>query len=253
MGQVNTPSATDLRRLLDLVHDLDGDSESYLARMGAIMGSDTTSLSTVDHVEGLLVAARSTPDESNLIRVSSFHRVFTLHPGFAAFRVGTLRPGMATAWSDVNTMRELRRNPLYVDFFAPRGTRDQLLCVVRLNRREGHVLAFNRSRRGWTGRDRAVVELMSAHLGRALARRAEITRLRRALHRRDALDAAADRLAALTPREREVVDELGRGASDRDIARSLGIRERTVHKHLEQAYRKLGVNSRTQAAALLHG
>jgi DNA-binding CsgD family transcriptional regulator len=252
MRRVNTPSATDLRRLLDLVHDLDGDPESHLARMGAILGSDMTSLNTVDHVDGRLVAARSSHDESNLIRVSSFHRVFTLHPGFAAFRSGTLGVGAPAAWSDVNTPRELRRNPLYTDFFAPRGTRDQLLCVVRLNRREGHLLAFNRSRRGWTGRDRAVVELMSAHLGRALARRAETNRLRRALARREALDAAADRLAALTPREREVVGELGRGASDRDIARSLGVRERTVHKHLEQAYRKLGVNSRTQAAALLH-
>ncbi|MBG0567081.1 helix-turn-helix transcriptional regulator [Actinoplanes aureus] len=250
---MNTPSSTDLRRLLDLVYDLDGDAESHLARMGAIVGSDMTSLSTVDHVEQRLVAAHSVPDESNLSRVSSFHRVFTLHPGFTAFRAGTLHRGRPAAWSDVNTLRQLRRNPLYVDFFAPRGTHDQLLCVVRLNRREGHLLAFNRSRRGWTGRDRAVVELMSAHLGRAQARRAETTRLRRALTRREALDAAADRLAALTPREREVVGELGRGASDRDIARSLGVRERTVHKHLEQAYRKLGVNSRTQAAALLHG
>jgi DNA-binding CsgD family transcriptional regulator len=251
MGRVNTPSATDLRRLLDLVYDLDDEPADHLARMGAILGSDMTTLSTVDHVEGRLVAARSTPDESNFIRVSSFHRVFTLHPGFAAFRAGTLRPGAPAAWSDVNTLRELRRNPLYVDFFAPRGTRDQLLCLVRLSRREGHLLSFNRSRRGWTGRDRAVVELMSAHLGRALARRAETTRLRRALTRRETLDTAADRLAALTPREREVLGELGRGASDRDIARSLGVRERTVHKHLEQAYRKLGVNSRTQAAALL--
>jgi DNA-binding CsgD family transcriptional regulator len=238
MGRVNTPSATDLRRILDLVYDLDDDAESHLARMGAILGSDMTSLNTVDHVEGKLIAARSTPDESNLIRVSSFHQVFTLHPGFAAFRAGTLRPGKPAAWSDVNTLRELRRNPLYADFFAPRGTRDQLLCLVRLNRREGHLLAFNRTRRGWTGRDRAVVELISAHLGRALTRR-------------ETLDVAADRLAALTPREREVVGELSRGASDRDIARSLGVRERTVHKHLEQAYRKLGVNSRTQAAALL--
>ncbi|GAA4605696.1 DNA-binding CsgD family transcriptional regulator [Actinoplanes octamycinicus] len=249
---MNTPSATDLRRVLDLVHDLDDGPENELARMGAILGSDMTTLSTVDHVEGRLVAARSTPDESNFIRVPSFHRVFTLHPGFAAFRAGALRPGTSTAWSDVTNLRELRRNPLYTDFFAPRGTRDQLLCVFRLNRREGHLLSFNRSRRGWTGRDRAVVELISAHLARALARRAELTRLRRALTRRDTLDAAADRLAALTPREREIVEELGRGASDRDIARALGIRERTVHKHLEQAYRKLGVNSRTQAAALLH-
>ncbi|WIM99905.1 LuxR C-terminal-related transcriptional regulator [Actinoplanes oblitus] len=250
---MNTPSATDLRRLLDLVHDLDGDAADQLGRMGAILGSDMTSLSTVDHVEGRLVASRSTPAESNLIRVSSFHSVFTLHPGFAAFRAGRLRPGTPAAWSDVNTLRELRRNPLYADFFAPRGTRDQLLCVVRLNRREGHLLSFNRSRRGWTGRDRTVVQLISAHLGRHLARRAEITRLRRALHRREGLDAAAGRLAALTPREREVLGEVARGASDRDIARSLGVRERTVHKHLEQAYRKLGVHSRTQAAALLHG
>src|SRR3954452_12626964 len=49
--------------------------------------------------------------------------------------------------------------------------------------------------------------------------------------------AAAD----LTPREREVLSAMGEGATPSQIALELHISPRTVHKHLEHAYRKLGV------------
>ncbi|MBP2181631.1 response regulator [Amycolatopsis magusensis] len=61
----------------------------------------------------------------------------------------------------------------------------------------------------------------------------------------------------LTPREREVLSLLGSGLSNRDIARRLGLAERTVKVHVGNVLAKLGVTSRTQAAlraeALLGG
>jgi DNA-binding NarL/FixJ family response regulator len=53
----------------------------------------------------------------------------------------------------------------------------------------------------------------------------------------------------LTRREREVVDHVALGATNRQIARSLGISEATVRKHLEAVFRKLGVSTRTAAVA----
>ena len=55
----------------------------------------------------------------------------------------------------------------------------------------------------------------------------------------------------LTARESEVVEHVADGLSNVQIARELGVSERTVAKHLERAYAKLGVSSRTAAVARL--
>jgi len=48
----------------------------------------------------------------------------------------------------------------------------------------------------------------------------------------------------LTKREREVVDGVGRGLRNREIAHSLGISERTVKSHLNNIFSKTRVSSR---------
>ena len=57
--------------------------------------------------------------------------------------------------------------------------------------------------------------------------------------------AAADRLTA---REREVLDLVGQGLANKQIARRLGIAERTVKAHLTSVFQAIGVTDRTQAA-----
>jgi DNA-binding NarL/FixJ family response regulator len=54
----------------------------------------------------------------------------------------------------------------------------------------------------------------------------------------------------LTGREGEVLSWLSKGKTNRDIAQILGLSPRTVDKHLEQIYAKLGVENRTAAAAV---
>jgi DNA-binding NarL/FixJ family response regulator len=52
----------------------------------------------------------------------------------------------------------------------------------------------------------------------------------------------------LTPREAEVLRLLVHGLSDREIAETLSISERTAGNHVQHAMQKLGVDSRTAAA-----
>jgi DNA-binding NarL/FixJ family response regulator len=54
----------------------------------------------------------------------------------------------------------------------------------------------------------------------------------------------------LTRREGEVLLWLARGKSNRDIAQILNVSYRTIDKHLEQIYPKLGVEARTAAVAM---
>jgi len=66
------------------------------------------------------------------------------------------------------------------------------------------------------------------------------------------MDAAVADLASaagLTAREREVLAALTTGRTAGEIARELDISPRTLHKHLEHVYRKLGVTHRGAATA----
>jgi DNA-binding response OmpR family regulator len=55
----------------------------------------------------------------------------------------------------------------------------------------------------------------------------------------------------LTPRELDVLAWIARGKTNRDIADILGMSPRTVNKHLEHIFVKLGVETRAAAAALV--
>ena len=56
----------------------------------------------------------------------------------------------------------------------------------------------------------------------------------------------------LTPRQWEVLRRVATGASNTQIARTLGLSDATVRKHLENVFLRLGVQSRTGALARVH-
>jgi DNA-binding NarL/FixJ family response regulator len=64
-------------------------------------------------------------------------------------------------------------------------------------------------------------------------------------------DAQPPIMARLTAREREVLIEIGRGRSNREIARALAVSEKTVKTHVSAVLAKLGVQDRTQAALVV--
>jgi DNA-binding CsgD family transcriptional regulator len=110
-------------------------------------------------------------------------------------------------------------------------------------------IALNRSRRDFTDHERDVVDLLRSPLAAAF------TRLRRRSEAATALRSeAANALrrgdeSALTQREQQVLELVAAGRTDAAIGHVLGCSPRTVSKHLEHAYRKLGVSSRAAAVA----
>jgi DNA-binding NarL/FixJ family response regulator len=71
----------------------------------------------------------------------------------------------------------------------------------------------------------------------------------------DSLRAPRPAADTLTARERDVLAQIASGATNRQIARRLGVAERTTRTHVSAILAKLGLTSRTQAAlwALQHG
>jgi NarL family two-component system response regulator LiaR len=84
----------------------------------------------------------------------------------------------------------------------------------------------------------------AAHAGEALLDPAVAARLVEAI----AQPAGEEPRDELTPREREVLELIGQGLSNKRIALQLGVSEKTVKTHVGHVLAKLGVTDRTQAA-----
>lgn len=63
----------------------------------------------------------------------------------------------------------------------------------------------------------------------------------------------AARIAMLTPREREVLDHLATGLSNKGIARLVGCSDATVKVHVKAILKKLDAASRAVVVAMMHG
>ncbi len=98
--------------------------------------------------------------------------------------------------------------------------------------------------------DDVIAAVRAAALGTASLSPELLTRLTRAIRR----PPPPDPLKPLSPREREVLELIARGHSNRQIARDLVIGEQTVKTHVRSILAKLGLQDRVQAAvfALRH-
>lgn len=255
-------AAKDLRAVLDVVYALNdnaGEAEMpghVLTQLGSLMACESLFYSRIDHTTRRMLSSVSEPVEADVSRLPGFHAVFGQHPGFTAYRCGRLTLGTSAALTDLADLPTLRRLALYTDFHRPYRLNDQLLCVTQIGNQHGTVLAFNRGRLGFSHRDRAVAELVTSHLTKAVARRQYLASLAAAVRslgrHSEQVEQALDRLSALSAREREVVEHILGGVTDREISRNLAISQRTVHKHLQSIYRKLGLGNRTSLIALVH-
>jgi two-component system, NarL family, nitrate/nitrite response regulator NarL len=93
-------------------------------------------------------------------------------------------------------------------------------------------------------------ELLASAIVRAMAGEATVSpeMTNKLVSAFTALPAAGAALASLSPREREILALIARGASNKVIARELAIAETTVKIHVQHILRKLDLGSRVQAA-----
>lgn len=154
-----------------------------------------------------------------------------------------LRKLEPVAISDLLARRRWRATALYAEAYGRLGQEDGLGLDIPLGGGALISMVTTRGRRGYSNADRLKLALLGSHV--------------HGLH--DRLVAAAprsaeaDRLGALTLREREVLLQATGGMRNAAIAFALGVSAGTVKRHLENAYAKLGVHGRHQAAELLRG
>lgn len=76
------------------------------------------------------------------------------------------------------------------------------------------------------------------------------TRVLERLRRGEAGHPADDAFATLTPQEERILEMIGEGHTNRQIAEQLALSEKTVKNYVSQVYSKLHVERRSQAATL---
>jgi DNA-binding CsgD family transcriptional regulator len=160
------------------------------------------------------------------------------------YRHQDLLPPVAGArkYSDFLTRREFHRLGLYREVAGPLGIEDMFRLWLDPRGRGDARLEFDRARRDFRERDRAVLDLLRPHLERFR---------RNAAARRRSMDKQGGRVERISPREREILELVAVGKTNAEIAKLLWISPGTVRKHLENAYEKLEVHTRTGAVAAL--
>ncbi|HEX4466417.1 MAG TPA: helix-turn-helix transcriptional regulator [Solirubrobacteraceae bacterium] len=164
--------------------------------------------------------------------------------------------GQAYRFSDVIEPAGLHALALYRRVYAPLGIEHQIAFNLPAGRDQVLAIALSRAAHDYTDAERDFVNrvrpfLIQAYLNALAFERARGSDGLRGVSGDELSSALRARLRALglTVREAEVVALVATGASNHRAAAELKISHRTVGKHLERGYRKLGVADRYAAAA----
>ena len=137
--------------------------------------------------------------------------------------------------SDFVEMRRFRSSRIYAEWFRPQHV--ESLITVGLDAPLSHTKVFLFARSGgrdFGASDCIILDVLRPYLAMRYA----------AAHRLTVCSAAS---SGLTTREREILALVAEGKTNAEIADELCIACGTVRRHLENAYAKLGVHTRTAA------
>ncbi len=239
---------SELRAALDMLHQIgeaSGGSADFARRgveaLPRLVGSELTTLSVCDLDGGRRSVVSDAPGAISPREIEAFDRHLFAHP---LVREHGRNPAAVTRRiTDVLPASEFHRTALYNEYYRVIGIEHVTAVPIYVDQRFLVSFVLNRGAAAFTDRERAMLDIVRPHLANLYRLGSAIDRAREA-----PADAAADVAeVSLTPREREVLDWVAAGKTNRDIAAILGASPRTVEKHLERVYEKLGVETRTAA------
>jgi DNA-binding CsgD family transcriptional regulator len=242
--------SADLRSVLDTLGAIaagtatDGAFARHgLANLPRLVPSEITTLSTCDLDTRHRRVTSDVPGAIPARECAAFDRHFHTHPLLRAH--GRNPQACTRRISDLMPAQDFRRSALYDEYYRPIRIEHAVAVPIHVQRNVLVGFVLNRSGRDFSDRDRDCLEAIRPHLGNLYRLSVEAAGPRAAWGVPS--PGSPDRDGRLTAREREVLQWLSGGKTDRDIACILGISPRTVHKHLQRMYEKLGVETRTAA------
>jgi DNA-binding CsgD family transcriptional regulator len=241
-------STETLRRavgLVDSLADLDdpaGFAAIVLPGLATVVGCDVVTYNEIESAGGRTRYADYPAGALDPATQPVFAAHVHEHPLVNHYRAtGSGEPVMI---SDFLSQQRFRRLGLYAEFFRPIPVEHQVAVSLPGPDREVIGLALSRASGDFDEDDRALLSVLLAPLIAALLR------ARRRQQARQVLTAVTcGEPDDLTDRETEILRRVADGATNVAIAHALEVSPRTVAKHLEHVYRKLGVSSRAAAVA----
>lgn len=154
----------------------------------------------------------------------------------------------ARTMSDYLPWGRFQRTTMYNEYYRHVGVRHQIFFSFDGGRGTRRTIALNRKSSGFSDRDRSILDIMSPHFCQAYATASLLQQTRQTgVLPLEASDRSPSRLTNLTRRENEILGWIARGKSNPEIATILGLSVRTVYKHVEHLFAKMGVETRAQA------
>ncbi len=233
-----------------------GDPESFkrhvLATISSLVPSELTTYNELD-----LRTSRNVwewePTPSDFAELTEvFAGYMDENPCVAYYR--RTGDGRATKISDFLAQRELRKLGYYNEYLRRVGLEHRMSIVIPKPPHSVIALALGRSGRDFSERDRLLLDLLRPHLMQAHDNASALARARQeSAHpgptKGTLLSSDSLGLLGLTNREADILLGIAHGKTNRDIGASLYVSPLTVKTHLQHVYRKLGVESRTEALA----
>jgi len=238
-------------RVLDLVGEvsalleLDELRDGLLAALREAVPCDYVSLNQVgpDPDRNWSIVEPQMPSDA----LELFYRLAHQNP--LAERHMRTRDGRPYRLSDVVTPAQFHETDLYRELYAPIGVEHQISFALPSAGEQILAIALSRRETDFTDEERTLLALARPHL---------IQIYRNALLHTDLISRSSRRSAAspdqktleslgLTPAQANVLRLIAAGRSTSDVAGDLRISERTVEKHLQRIYQRLGVGDRSAA------
>lgn len=234
---------SDVRRLRELVElSVDDDGVvlpwSFLSRLKELIGCDALGFNGVDsrverhyfaqciEDEGRDWQVGQRPDEEDPSFWASYSSCTPCsYPDTSGDAVSVIKI------SDFYTVRQWHATAMYADCLGPEVEHEMMVHLPDGAGRSLRLLCARGAGRDFGERERFLLQLLRPHIADAY---------RGAVRRR-----AEDQL---TGRQREILDLVRAGMTNRQIARHLGVAEGTVRTHLNNVFTRLDVGSRTAAA-----
>ena len=245
-----------LSYLRELYAQRDPDSfrRYFLKTIASVVPSELTTYNEMDLRSSKNVFWEWEPIPSDFVELTEAFAVY-MHENPCVEYYRRTGDGRATKISDFLTQRELRKLGYYNEYLRKVGLQHRMSIVLPESPHSVIALALGRSGKDFSERDRLKLDLLRPHLTQAYDNAAALARIRQLelAHPNPMKDTLLSRESlerlGLTDREAEILLGIAQGKTNKQIATSLYVSPLTVKTHLQHVYRKLGVESRTEALA----
>jgi DNA-binding CsgD family transcriptional regulator len=223
---------------------VDALARAAVSALPRLVASEITSLSVCDLESGRRKVVATPVAAIGADDIAAFNRHFRAHP-LVHYHADLRGPG-AHRISDSIPFSRFRNSGLYSEYYRRIGIDHAVALPIHVDDKTLISFVLNRRRCDFSNRDLDLLNLVGGGLSRLYKKAATMDRAQFLLSTKG-LDEYRLEALGVTPREIEVLRWLAAGKSDREIAALLSCSHRTVQKHLQRVYIKLGVETRTGA------